>query len=138
MMITTFATKLGGISALLVNPEPLILKVDTKLETPIPKTILTYLPHSKTADEVLAVCTVMTAMCDVFLYGVGTKKAKIQKSMDEFSKDAGSYAGWDTGDEGGFSFRFHSFIEDPTSYEACHSGVLVLDIAKQSPARQPR
>jgi hypothetical protein len=49
-----------------------------------------------------------------------------------FSKDAGNYAWWDTGDEGGFSFRFHSFIEDPTSYEACHSGVLVLDIASRA------
>lgn len=113
-------------------------------ETPIPKTVLIYLPHSKTASEVLAVCTVMTAMCDVFLYGVGTKKTKIQKAVDEsqhllyglftqvFSKDAGNYAWWDTGDEGGFSFRFHSFIEDPTSYEACHSGVLVLDIASRA------
>src|SRR5436305_979198 len=59
-------------------------------ETPVPKTVLVHLPHGKTASEVIAICTVMTSMCDVLLYGTGDQEVEIQKALKESKEQLNS------------------------------------------------
>jgi hypothetical protein len=109
-------------------------------DTPVPKTVLLYLPHNSTTGEILAVCTVETSICSVLLYGAGSQERELQNALKDseeqlrsmlsqiLAKDAGRYAWWDRKQQGHFEFRIFSRSEKIVWNDGSAPGLHLLDV----------
>jgi hypothetical protein len=110
-------------------------------ETSTPKMVLLHLPHSNMTCEVLALCTVETTLCTVFLYGAGSQESEVQNALYEsdqklqgmltriLANDAGKYAWWDRGQQQAPQFRLFSRFEITPRDDRSEPGLRLLDIA---------